>query len=399
MQTYTINMIPGGAPVRVHCSQYDVGRTITFDLIYGNVGYTIPDGASVEINGRKADNKGFSYICGLNGSTVTIDLPAQMTAYPGNVDCELVVHHDGATIGSANFVLDVEPAAVPEGTDMSASEYASIAQAVGEAMEARDDAVAATNTADQKAQEATTSAAAAAVSETNARNSATEAAQDRQMTQSAKTAAESAQNAAEAARDTAQGAAATATEQATAAEASAQSAATSEANAGNSATAAATSAANAADSAAAAAASAAASDGTNKIPLVTGATAGNIPVLSADGGLTDSGKNLVDIIVAQGSSGLWKYIKWSSGKCICWGDANVTPTTSTASGNIYYSETLSVPLPFPVSQAVVSGTVDNLHWITNLTRYSQSIGFRLCRGAPIQINQELTTRIFVCGEY
>ena len=126
-QTYNLNLIPGGSPVRVPVSQYDAGsRDIIFSLYSGSAAFSLPAGATVTVDGTKPDRKGFSYVTAASGNTVTVTVTEQMTAVPGNAECQLTVMQSGKVLGSANFLLAVERAALPDEADLSESEISSI---------------------------------------------------------------------------------------------------------------------------------------------------------------------------------------------------------------------------------------------------------------------------------
>lgn len=59
------------------------------------------------------------------------------------------------------------------------------------------------------------------------------------------------------------------------------------------------------------------------------------------------GKLGVDYVVEEGTSGGWKYRKWSNGFAECWGHFEDPNHTTTASGNLHYYGTGSArPYPF-----------------------------------------------------
>lgn len=120
-QETKLNLIPGGAPPIVHVSQYDVGRTLTFGLVAGSETFNVPAGTTAQIVGTKPDKKGFEYGCTVDraNSTVSVTVEEQMTAVAGNTICEIRLMQGGANIGTANFVLRVEQAALSEETDIS----------------------------------------------------------------------------------------------------------------------------------------------------------------------------------------------------------------------------------------------------------------------------------------
>lgn len=52
-----------------------------------------------------------------------------------------------------------------------------------------------------------------------------------------------------------------------------------------------------------------------------------------------------DYIVEQGTSGVWTYVKWNSGRCECWGKVSTSNTIGTQDGNVYLSSALPFALP------------------------------------------------------
>lgn len=133
-QRTRLDMRPGAANDVVHVSQYDndPGELI-FELYDGDVPWSVPSGASVLINGLKPDKYGFSYSAtSISGNVVICNLTTQMTAVAGAVICELRVRNGAGTqiVGSANFVLAVEPAALTDETIISDTMIPLIEQAV-----------------------------------------------------------------------------------------------------------------------------------------------------------------------------------------------------------------------------------------------------------------------------
>lgn len=193
-QKYNLNLVPGGVPVVANVSQYDSGtRTLTFTIYYGNVLFTIPSNVTARLVGTKPDNHGFSYECTISGSTVSCDVTQQMTAVAGFVDCEIkFIDANQNSLGSANFRLNVEKAALGDDAIMSKSDIAMIEKSItiGDAAIA---AASEATTAADKAQDAVSqigdnvtrsetaatnaeaSAKAAKASETNAKTSETNA--------------------------------------------------------------------------------------------------------------------------------------------------------------------------------------------------------------------------------
>ena len=249
-QEYRVNMVPEGRPTVIHVRQYDGGsRTLSFQLYGGGLPWEVPEGATVTIDGTKADGKGFSYIATASGSTVTVTVTQQMTAAAGRAACQLTVTKGEKVLGSASLILDVEGAALPEDADMSKTDIASLETWKNQALNAKEAAETAEANAKGSATAAASSASTASTKASAASTSASNAASSASAAQTAKTAAETAQGKAETAESNAASSASTASTKASAA-------ATSATNAANSASAAASSASTASTKASAASTSA-----------------------------------------------------------------------------------------------------------------------------------------------
>lgn len=129
-QTYTLDMVPGGRTLIIPVSQYDHGmREILFNLTAGADPYTVPDGAAVSVRGTKRDSRGFAMPCTYVGSAVAVELRKNMTAVAGDTWCELRIAVGDTQVGSARFILRVEPSALSDNTDISATEIPAIEDA------------------------------------------------------------------------------------------------------------------------------------------------------------------------------------------------------------------------------------------------------------------------------
>ena len=115
-QTKNVNMTPNDTLPRLHLSQYDVGRELSFSLCDGAVTYSVPTGATVKLMGTKPSGFGFVETCTVSGSTASISTTSDMTDEWGAVACELVVEKSGIRLGSTNLLLVIEKSPHPEGT-------------------------------------------------------------------------------------------------------------------------------------------------------------------------------------------------------------------------------------------------------------------------------------------
>ena len=170
MATQTIELkldiIPGAVVPVIHISQSDkTWRKLKFPLHARGSAFTIPSGTVALVNGKKADGKGFSYTGTVDeeNAAVTISVQEQMSACPGPVIMEVMLQSGSEIIGSANFIMMVEPGPLNDAV-MSDSDM----QAVTEAVEQIAQALAAAQTATAKATAAANSASAAANSASDA---------------------------------------------------------------------------------------------------------------------------------------------------------------------------------------------------------------------------------------
>ena len=119
-----LDIIPNGAINRVHVSQNDIGRTLTFNLFNDSLAYTVPIGATVKIQGTKPSGFGFSETCSVSGNVVTIDTTEAMTDEHGYIETELVIDDGTDVLGTANFILAIEknphPSNTTDGTQITA---------------------------------------------------------------------------------------------------------------------------------------------------------------------------------------------------------------------------------------------------------------------------------------
>lgn len=119
-QTYNIDLVPNGKPLIVNVSQYDkLSRTLEFNVYSSGVLFKIPSGIAAVIQGTKPDGTGFSYNMTVSGSKVSMDIEQQMTVFDGDVHCEILLTKNAEQLGSANFILRVEKAAISDETIIS----------------------------------------------------------------------------------------------------------------------------------------------------------------------------------------------------------------------------------------------------------------------------------------
>ena len=198
-----LDVSPGGIPPIIHLSQYDkLTRTIVFNLIDDTGTYAIPSGAIATVRGTKPDKTGFEYEGIISGNTVTVNVQDQMTVCAGRIPCEIRISgFDGSVLGTANFLLDIEPAALLDNTTISETELPLIeraTEAVAPTLAAAKEAKTYASEASGYATQSKNSAAAASSSASEASSYAAQTkANAENAADSAKSAGESATKAAE----------------------------------------------------------------------------------------------------------------------------------------------------------------------------------------------------------
>lgn len=128
-QTINLDMTPGGVCPVIHVSQYDKDdNALVFNLYQGSTPFTA--GTTATIEGTKPDKTGFTYAASYSDNTVTADLTEQMTALSGAVMCEIRITDGDNTVGTQNFILMVEPAALADDTVISDTDIPLLQQAI-----------------------------------------------------------------------------------------------------------------------------------------------------------------------------------------------------------------------------------------------------------------------------
>jgi len=117
-KNYQLDMHSGGAPVIVHLSQYDSDFSLVFNLYSSSGAFTIESGTTAAIRGTKSDGMGYSVNATLDISNkkVTVTGDQQMTAVTGKQTFELTLTKNNKELNTANFILDVERAALDKDT-------------------------------------------------------------------------------------------------------------------------------------------------------------------------------------------------------------------------------------------------------------------------------------------
>ena len=117
--TRKLDMTAGRAMTVVNLSQYDEDFAIIFDLYMSDGTLNIQSGTTAEIRGTKRSGHGYSADASISGTRVTVTGDKQMTAIAGRNEFEIVLICNGKEVNSANFILNVERAALDQETIVS----------------------------------------------------------------------------------------------------------------------------------------------------------------------------------------------------------------------------------------------------------------------------------------
>ena len=110
MEQITLDLIPSGMLPVIHASQYDDGRVFKVNLTENGNPYTLST-EEITLKVRKGDGCAVTTaVTVASGNTyVNIATTEQMTAVAFENLAELHIEKDGASIGTLNFLIRVEP--------------------------------------------------------------------------------------------------------------------------------------------------------------------------------------------------------------------------------------------------------------------------------------------------
>lgn len=105
---------------------------------------------------------------------------------------------------------------------------------------------------------------------------------------------------------------------------------------------------------------------------------------------------LDDFVIAQGTSGPWRYRKWASGKIEAWFEGSLTVSSTTSRGNVHYSNyTLSIPSGIfssaPYLNIGNNANTDNVIAINGSATSATAISGKIWR--PLSSTTQLTIQI------
>lgn len=122
-KTNKLNMTGGSVPLVIHLSQYDQDFTLIFELYSTDGTFTVESGTTAAIRGTKADGNGYSVDATMDvtNKKVTVTGNQQMTAAAGRNIFELTLYKSDKELNTANFIIEVERAALDRDTIRSDS--------------------------------------------------------------------------------------------------------------------------------------------------------------------------------------------------------------------------------------------------------------------------------------
>ena len=124
-QAYTISTVRNAVPPKVKMSQYDYGlRTINFSVVDGSGSAIDLSSYDVTVEGTRIDGHAFATACAISGNVATFTDTVDMTNAAGDHSAELVIRDGDDRLGTMNFVISVEPAAMDEDAELSPEDRA-----------------------------------------------------------------------------------------------------------------------------------------------------------------------------------------------------------------------------------------------------------------------------------
>lgn len=151
-----LNVTPGRYPVKINVNQYDDDFSIVFSLYASSGTLVLETGTTAIVRGTKKDGNGYSADATVDGSTVTVSGDEQMTAVAGEGVFELVLYKNHKQLATANFILQVERAALDKDTITSESVIRELVDVTDRALEIVDAAHSIEDTKDQLASDLAT---------------------------------------------------------------------------------------------------------------------------------------------------------------------------------------------------------------------------------------------------
>lgn len=121
LQKLSLDIMNNHSYEYVFANQYDVGRTVEITITDDDEPMELT-GVSATFTMLKPDGHYVDQPCTIDGSTVTFIVTAEMTAYPGKSNYQIVLNKDDITISTIKGTIIIEGAAVTDDTLPSGDE-------------------------------------------------------------------------------------------------------------------------------------------------------------------------------------------------------------------------------------------------------------------------------------
>lgn len=130
----------------------------------------------------------------------------------------------------------------------------------------------------------------------------------------------------------------------------------------------------------------------------------NAVELADDWDLVMKGEVVADFVIEQGTSGIWSYRKWNSGRCELYGCHQAKVAIDQQVGGVCYSGTIRVDLPFTVYDMTTIVDCNDVYiWASTITSAASeganSMIYLLVRGATQPATKEWTSYIHTTGRW
>ena len=119
----------------------------------------------------------------------------------------------------------------------------------------------------------------------------------------------------------------------------------------------------------------------------------------------EAGNKLADLVIEEGTktvgTALWQYRKWSKGRIELWSRQTIESGTFSGTSNLYYSTSISLPLPFSLgsdkSIALVSVQSSGITWPVTVASWPDNVRFFVGRMYGGTDSLTMQVQIYVSG--
>lgn len=126
----TVDLTPKPNTVKVKASQYDNNsRLVIANITNGGEAFDLSQVGGVRVEGTRTDGVAFLSACTVSESQATFYITKEMTGCAGKHKAEIVLYdNDGERLGSMNFSIQVEAAAMDENSSITPEDEAILQQ-------------------------------------------------------------------------------------------------------------------------------------------------------------------------------------------------------------------------------------------------------------------------------